>query len=143
MPEATEAFESFLVDEEGHKRDSELRDREIEEHELDQVIHGKMKEFDKLLKTGAFKINTGREAQQVLQNASKERFIDSRFVKTRRASLDNSGQTEICAGRVLKGFQDPDVLELQRQYPTLSADSPMVTLQLIASLKWELMIMDV
>ena len=71
VPEATEAFESFLVDEEGHKRDSELRDREIEEHEREQVIHGKMKEFDKLLKTGAFKINTGREAQQVCRMPPK------------------------------------------------------------------------
>ena len=143
VPEPTDAFESFLVHQEGHKRDSELRDRQIEEHEWEQVIQGKRKEFDKLIKTGAIRIHTGREAQQIMQSVPKERFIDSRFVKTRRASPDNPGQTEIKCRWVLKGFQDPDILELQRQSPTLSADSLMVTLQLIASLKWELMIMDI
>lgn len=73
----------------------------------------------------------------------KERFIDSRFVKTRRSSPDQPGETEINCRWVLKGFQDPDIWELHRQSPTLSADSLVVILQILASRKWELMIMDV
>jgi IS30 family transposase len=143
MCDLEDMFESFLVQQEKHKRDNELKNSDILEHEWEQVIQGKLREFEKLQRTKSIKVHVGIQAQQIRETVPKERFIGSRFVKTRRNSPDKPGESEIKCRWVLKGFQDPDILELHRQSPTLSADGLMVCLQLLASGKWELMIMDV
>ena len=43
----------------------------------------------------------------------------------------------------MKGFRDPDLMEMMRQSPTLSLDSFMVVLQILASNKWQMVISDV
>jgi hypothetical protein len=138
--EESEMFECFIVQQ---KRESELKDRDIQKHEWEQVLAGKRKEIDKLTKTGSIVIHSEAEAERIIASTPPERFIDSRFVKTRRENPDVPGSSEIKCRWVLKGFQDPDLLDLHRQSPTLSADGLAMTLQVIASEKWVLYIMDV
>ncbi len=70
-------------------------------------------------------------------------MIDSRFVKTRRASPFNPGESEIKCRLVAQGYKDPDHDHLERQSPTLTADGLSVILQIISSMKWTLEIADV
>ena len=100
-------------------------------------------EFDNLLKTKSIAVHVGVKAKEIRENTPADRFIDSRFVKTRRENSDCPDSTEIKCRWVLRGFQDPDLLELHRQSPTLSADGLAMSLQVIASEKWVLFIMDV
>lgn len=69
--------------------------------------------------------------------------MESRFVKTRRKKPENPLETEIKCRWCVKGFRDPDLLEVERQSPTLSMDALMMILQVIASNGWKLIISDV
>ena len=144
ISEDVDIFESFLVQQaRNDKRDTELRNSDIQESEWPQVMRGKEKEFEKLIKTGAIKVHRGQDAQRIRETVESNRILDSRFVKTRRNNPDDETQSEIKCRWVLKGFQDPDLMDLHRQSPTLSADAFAVTLQLLASFRWTLNIMDV
>lgn len=88
-------------------------------------------------------VRAGEDARKIWETTPRERILDSRFVKTRRTSPDEENQTEIKCRWALKGFQDPDLLELERQSPTLSSDALAVALQILASYKWLMHFMDV
>lgn len=103
---------------------------------------GKQKELSKLLNTRSIKVYSGEDARRIYDTVDSKRILESRFVKTRRDNPDTS-QSEIKCRWVVKGFQDPDLDELERQSPTLSVDGLAVALQTIASNKWQMTIADV
>ena len=108
-----------------------------------EVDKGKIKEWDKLLKTGAIKVHIGKDAERLKREIPPERFLESRFVKTRRANPENPKEIEIKCRWCVKGFRDPDLFEVDRQLPTLSMDALMMILQVIVSKGWQLGISDV
>ncbi len=104
-----------------------------------------MTEVHKLIRTQSLKTLTKEEADEIRQRTNSRSMIDSRFVKTRRASPDNPDESEIKCRLVAQGYKDPDLDHLERQSPTLTADGLSVILQIISSmnLKWTLEIADV
>lgn len=132
------AQDVFLAQRETH----EVQDKDLTVEERQGLVKGKMIEWNKLLNTQS-KIHTGEEADKLRSITPKDRILESRFVKTRRENPNIPGETEIKCRWCVKGFRDPDLYELDRQSPTLSLESFMVCLQLIASHAWQLHICDV
>ena len=70
------------------------------------------------------------------------RRIPSRFVLTKKAG--ELGQRWKAKARwILLGHKDPDALEMERFSPTPATPTVMLALQIIASMKYQLVIMDV
>lgn len=141
--DANETLACFMTQQNRKAQAQELRAADIQEHDWEQVVKGKRKEFDKLIKTGALKVIVGEEAERMRKEIPRERILESRFVKTRKVDPDDASKSEIKCRWVLKGFQDPDLMELKRQSLTLSADALSVVLQIIASQRWCMNIMDI
>lgn len=135
--DALEAFVAQTTN--GH----EVFRKDLTPQEKVDLDRSKLKEWDKLLKTDAIKVFRGKEAEMLRKEYPPERFLESRFVMTRREDPVNPGKSELKCRWCIKGFKDPDILELQRQSPTLSSEGLAVCLQLIASSKWRLVIADV
>jgi hypothetical protein len=73
----------------------EVFDKDLTPDERQEVSKGKRKEWDKLLNTESIRIHTGVEAKKLRDEQPKERFLGSRFVKTRREDSNQPGKTEI------------------------------------------------
>ena len=121
----------------------EVRDHELTHHEKNQIEEAKREEWNKLLKHEAIKVHQGEEAEKLKRDMSQERFLESRFVKTRKQDPTRPGGIKLECRWCIKGFKDPDLLDLDRQSPTLSMDGLSVCLQLISSNKWRLIVADV
>ena len=134
-------FETFMAQD---KRSNELRDRDLfSDDDQRRVRAGRLTEIEKLIRTKSLMPLSKEEADEVRKTIDSRRLIDSRFVKTRRASPDNPEESEIKCRLVAQGYKDPDLDHLERQSPTLTADGLSVVLQIIASMKWTLEIADV
>ena len=133
-------FEAFLIN---VNRNSELKDKELDKSDWEQVNVGKKKELEKLLKSRAIKIFSTAEADRIRSTVPRQRILESRFVKTRRTNPDDPNTSEIKCRWVVRGFQDPDVEILERQSPTLTADGLACVLQLLASMRWSMNVADI
>ena len=71
LVEETDVHESFLAQQ---KREAELKNKDIQEHEWDKVLAGKRKEFDKLEKTQSIKIHSGSAAEKIRRETAPERI---------------------------------------------------------------------
>ena len=125
------------------KENQEIHEKDIQDWERPKVNVGKKKERSKLINTNSIFVHKGKEARALKRNQPAERFLESRFVKTKRADPENPGQTEIKCRWCVKGFRDPDLMGMMGQSPTLSLDSFMVVLQILASNNWQMVISDV
>lgn len=136
----SEHFESFIAQDKKH---AELKDRDLQGSEdQERVRKGKMSEWDKMLKSGAIVVHTGKDAEEIMRNTDPKRIIKSRFLKTKK-ERENGEDYDIKCRWVIKGYQDPDLDSLERQSPTLTADGLSVVLQLISSKTWIMEIADV
>ena len=106
----------------------------------EELNRAKTKEWEKIINSGSMKVHVGHEARRVESEVGKVRTLQSRFVYT---SDDGTPEGVLKARWCVKGYLDPDGLELQTATPTLSNEGFAVTLQLIASYKWEMVIADV
>ena len=135
-------FDTFIVTV-ADRKNTELKNSDLTEDEKKSLDVGKQKELNKLLNTRSIKIHSGEDAKNIYEHVDPKRILDSRFVKTRRTDPDDPTKEEIKCRWVVKGFQDPDLDDLERQSPTLSADGLAVALQTIASNSWWMTIADV
>lgn len=135
-----EVFETFMAQLESSK---EVRDCELTPKEREMIAEGKRCEWENLLNYDAIKVYTGHEAEDMKKRIPPERFLESRFVKTRKIDPETPGGYKIKCRWCIIGYKDPDLLELDRQSPTLSMDAYIMCLQVISSKQWTLMIADV
>eukprot|EP00435_Cladocopium_sp_Y103_P063185 s737_g24.t1 len=105
-------------------------------HELDQA---KAREWQKMLTSGAVKVHVGREAEQMLKESGKK-MLETRFVYT---TADGKESGALKARWCVKGFLDPDILDLDTASPTLSAEGFSIAAQVITSMRWKLRIADI
>ncbi|CAE7563942.1 TY1B-PL [Symbiodinium natans] len=122
--------------------------KEVIESELSQnqqagLKKAKLKEWNKLLKSGAIVVHTGRKAAQLRKSVPRKRVLKSRFVVTEAEQGSHPDTCDLKARWCIRGYLDPDVLELDTSAPTLSAEGFAVAMQLIASHGWQLTIADV
>ena len=115
----------------------------MDENELDQAEKGMIKEWSKLVGTNAIEVHKGEAAAKLREEVDPKRILESRFVHTRRESPERPGEREIKSRWCIEGFKDPQVLEIGKQSPTLSADALALVLQLLASNKWVLTVADI
>ena len=98
------------------------------------------KEWNKMETSEAIFVHRGQAAAKKRAEVGENRLLDSRFAYT---SEEESGRGKLKARWCIRGYLDPDILELQTASPTLSSEGLAVTLQLIASFGWSLMIADI
>ena len=103
----------------------------------------KLKEWNKLLQSGAIVVHRGKAAHQLKKSIPRKRVLKSRFVLTEAESGSSPATNDIKARWCIRGYLDPDLLELDTSAPTLSAEGFAVAMQLIASHGWNITIADV
>ncbi|CAE7199062.1 RE1 [Symbiodinium sp. CCMP2592] len=122
--------------------------KELNEHEIGKdrrsgLCQAKLKEWNKLLQSGAIVVHRGKKAQELRSTIPRRRLLKSRFVLT-EAEAGSSPQTnDIKARWCIRGYLDPDLLELDTCAPTLSSEGFSVAMQLMASQGWQVTIADV
>eukprot|EP00435_Cladocopium_sp_Y103_P063878 s580_g25.t1 len=136
----TQAHEVMLIQ---MTQNSEVSEKNMTPDEIKQLGESKLKEWDKLLKTQSIKIHVGAAADELRATYPPERFLESRFVKTIRDDPNMPGKKELKCRWCIKGYLDPDLMDLERQSPTLSMEGLSICLQVLASMKWRLIIADV
>ena len=72
-----------------------------------------------------------KTADKLRTSTPLERFLESRFVKKRKHDPSKPGGTKLKCRWCIKGFKDPDLLDLDRQSPTLSMDGLSVSNSLV------------
>lgn len=105
--------------------------------ELDQA---KVKEWNKIINSGAMLIHCGSEAERVVSEVGTDRVLASRFVYTSDDGIPNG---VLKARWCTKGYLDPDVLDVQTASPTLSNEGLATALQLVSSFSWKMTIADI
>ena len=132
-------FEVYNV----QKNRAEIHEKDMTEGEKIELKDGMRKEWQKLLDTGSIVVHVGKEAKRLREEVSKEQMLESRFVKTRREKPGHPGQQEVKCRWCIKGFRDPEVDIIDKQSPTLAADTLAMVLQVIASKRWVMTVADV
>ena len=134
---------------EAHMSEKRRGRREIFEKELSachdmSLRRAKKKEWNKLISSGAVRVLSKEESDKVRQDKHLgSRILKSRFVLTKADDAELSCSTEIKARWCIRGYLDPDILSLDTEAPTLSAEGAAIALQNIASHQWDLQICDV
>ena len=104
----------------------------------------KLKEWKKLLDSGAIIVHKGREAKRLREKYARNgRFMKSRFVITEAEGQANEAAMGLKARWCIRGYLDPALLELDTNAPTLSAEGFATVVQLLASKRWDIQIADV
>ena len=112
--------------------------KELNDHEVPQGRRGgldkaKVKEWTKLVDSGAIKVHIGADARRIKDGLERGRLLKSRFVIT-EADKDSSPMTQDLKARwCARGYLDPDLLQLDTAAPTLSSEGFAIAMQLLAS----------
>ena len=121
----------------------ELVERDLEEARRAGLSRAKEKEWNKLLQSGAIIVHMGKEAEKLRRSVPRKRILKSRFVLTEAEPGASPLTSDIKARWCIRGYLDPDLLELDTSAPTLSAEGFSIAMQLIATHHWLLPIADV
>ena len=123
--------EAFLT-EAKRKRKSEVSERETREKV--NLPQAKATEWKKMLDTCSVKVHVGKAAEALVDQVGEERLLASRFVVTRSDDEEKLKKGLVKARWCIRGYLDPDILELETAAPTLSPEGLAVTLQVLAEL---------
>ena len=96
-----------------------------------------------MLKSEAVRVHVGKDAEEKVKEFGRERLLQSRFVITQPDDLEQRRQGVFKARRCIRGYLDPDLLELSTSSPTLSSEGLSTSLQLLSSFRWEAIIADI
>ncbi|OLQ02761.1 Copia protein [Symbiodinium microadriaticum] len=121
----------------------ELTDHEIPSSKREGLSQAKLKEWKKLVDSGAIRVHSGKSADKIRQSLDRGRLLKSRFVLTEADAGSSPLTCDIKARWCVRGYLDPDLLDLDTSAPTLTAEGFATAMQLIASQKWRLNIADV
>ena len=104
----------------------------------------KAKEWNKLISSGAIRVLSKEESAQIKKDPNMQKqILKSPFVITKADDVEMTPETELKARWCIRGYLDPDLLSLDTEAPTLSAEGSAIALQCIASHKWGFQICDV
>ena len=105
---------------------------------------GKLAEINKLLKYEAVSIVAPSAAKDIRRDRqSSQRILPSRFVITKKPSDTTPGEFKVKARWCIRGYLDPDLLQVEKQSPTLTSEAFSLVLQVSASRGWHFTIADV
>lgn len=117
----------------------EINPKRLSSQKKQELDKAKGKEWGKMLASGAIIVHEGDAAEELIKRYGKQRTLESRFMYT---SDDGTPSGVLKTRWCIKGFLDPDVLDVATSSPTLSNEGLAVTLQLTSN-GWELAIGDI
>ena len=124
------------------KSGKELNERNFSKEEVDMFDAAKVLEITNLENGHAIEFVPTQEEADNVRAEEGDRIIPSRFVLTKKAG--ELGQAWKATARwILLGHRDPDALEMERFSPTPATPTVMLAFQIIASMRYHLVIMDV
>ena len=126
---------SYLTKQSG----KELNEKRLSEVERKLFAQAKTKEIDNL-GSNAIEMITSKEQIKWVREKYSHRIMPSRFIITKKAG-EVGEDWKAKARWILLGHRDPDSLQLERFAPTPSSTTVMLTLQILASLRYNLFIM--
>ena len=120
----------------------ELNERQLTKTEKEMFAKAKTTEINNLISSNAIAIEVDEAELQMIKEKYNHRIMPSRFILTKKAG-EVGEDWKAKARWILLGHKDPDSLQLERYAPTPSSTTVMLCLQIIASMKFHLFIMDV
>ena len=135
--------EDVLLAELKKKRKKEVSEASLLKENREGLIRAKIKEWDKIVKSSAIKVYSGKAAEQIIAECGEGRVLQSRFVVTYPDDEEQVQQGILKARWCVRGCLDPDLLDLRTASPTLSQEGFAITLQMLASNRWGTKIGDV
>ena len=137
-----QGHDTFMVQKKRGRK--EVFENELFKAQAPGLRKAKNKEWNKLISSGAVRVLSKSESEQILGDPQmKKRVLKSRFVITKAEDVEMTPETELKARWCIRGYLDPDLLTLDTEAPTLSAEGCSIALQCVASHKWDLQICDV
>ena len=140
--DALVAEEVFLT-EMKKTRKAEVPEKAIMQREKTELDLAKKGEWKKMTDSGAVRVHIGEMASKLVHEVGRDRLLESRFVITRPDDPVRREKGELKARWCIRGYLDPDLLELQTAAPTLSPEGLATVMQLLASRRWTMHIGDV
>lgn len=119
---------------------AQLRGGEVNEKNLSCVEREKMVEAKVKELTSYFSNKVWDFVE--LSEVKPGRVVTARWVLTWK-KVQETGQVKAKARLVLKGFQDPDLLSMDKTAPTASKNSKMVLLNMVPNMGWTIFCGDV
>ena len=118
-------------------RRTEASEKQMTVEEREKMIQAKMTE----LQQNFFDNQVWEFTETGKENPN--RVIHARWVLTWKKTDDGSLQRKAKARLVLKGFQDADIMEMEKAAPTAGKTAKMLLLSLIPNMGWSVMCRDV
>ena len=113
---------------------TEVRMKDLDKEEKAEFLQAKEKEWKGMVQSGAVRVLSGEETERVLASkAEYERIMESRFLDTKKPDDSQKRGWKAKSRLIVKGFTDPDLLDLETYAPTLSREGFMMVMQLVAS----------
>jgi hypothetical protein len=95
----------------------EINAKNLTQEKRTELDLARAKEWKKMITSKAVIVHEGDEAQKIMHEVGIDRLLESRFVYT---SEDGSLETALKARWCIRGYLDPDLLDLETASPTLS-----------------------
>jgi len=120
----------------------ELDWKKLSDTEKGMFVEAKIIEINNLVNSNAIKIETDKATIARIMEEYPHRIMPSPFIFTKKAG--EVGENWKAKARwTLHGHKDPDSLGLERYAPTHSSTTVMLCLQVISSMRFRLLIVDV
>jgi len=116
------------------KKNAEISFKKLTEDDQDLFTEAMEKEIDSYLDHEAVAIAT-------MNGISPERLLGMRWVLTWKPIEDDQGKDighKAKARLIIKGFQDPDLLHIKRDSPTLATSSRNMSLAIASTNQWQI-----
>ena len=121
------------------KKGAEVNLRNLNDSEKEEFRKAKQKELDSYL--GAMAVDIAKR-----KGVDPQRILGMRWVLTWKPEVDNDGKAigrKAKARLIIKGFEDPDLLTIQRDSPTLSTLNRNLLLSQAAQHGWGVQVGDI
>ena len=116
-------------------RGGEVNEKNMTVEEREQMVQAKVKELSSYFSNQVWDFVE-------MSRVKPERVVTARWVLTWKKD-EETGNVKAKARLVLKGFQDPDLLSMEKTAPTASKNSKMMLLALAPNMGWTILCGDV
>ena len=116
----SKSLECFEV--KAKKGRKELTEADISSERQSGLNAAKAKEWNKLVSSGAIVVHEDSEARRLKESVPRKSILKSRFVLTEADQGTSPQIQDIKARWCIRGYLDPDLLELDTSSPTLSME---------------------
>ena len=117
-------------------RNTEANEKHMTVEERERMVQAKVTELQNFFNNQVWEFTE-------LGKVNPSRVVHARWVLTWKKPDDGSLQRKAKARLVLKGFQDPDIMHMDKAAPTAGKTAKMLLLSLVPNMDWAVMCGDV